>query len=232
MIILLASSALAQSCPDAPTVARRGDEITITFCAAVKTGCEEGCWAGATVRRASDAFHHDFEPVRLEAADLARPITVKGKPGADAVEFVIGVWADQYACGEDARHGCQAWGTLLGDELWTFPEDAYGWTYADFTDIAPRRISVLDAGGGPTLTSSVRALLEDKARLVQAEGLVDGGKANNPRAEIEVMYRGLWHRPQAWALAASLRDAKLGYRWTVKHWPEAPEAFVVAVGGE
>lgn len=232
MILLLAQLAWAGTCPDEPQVVRQGEAVTVTFCPEVaKSDCAEGCWAGATLRRASDASHYDLEPVRVEPGATG-PITVKGKPGAGYVEIVVGVWAEKTACGaSEDRHGCRAWGSVLEGDLWTWPEYAYSGEYTSYTDIGPRRISVLEAGGGAAVAAKARAVLDERADYV-AEEVVDGGKAGNPRAEIEILYRGRWHRAQAWALAAMLREGGVGYRWSVKHWPEAPEAFVVAVGGE
>jgi hypothetical protein len=211
----LAGSAVA-ACPDPPAVSYDGRTFRATFCA------HGGHWAGATLRSASDGQQYDLPAVEVEGDT----VTVTGDVGPGYVQYVLGTWNAKSPCSA-GRHGCTAYGYELDENEWSFPSGAYEWGYESaFADLRPARVQVLDAGGGAALAAKVRGALPGLGMPV-----LDGGAAAHPRGEIQVLYRARWDRPRAWRIAAALRDAELGYRWTVTQWAEAPEAFVVAVGG-
>ena len=225
MLAWVAHLAVAAECPEEPVVAAQGQTVSVTFCPTA-VGCQDGCFAGVTLRRASDAMHYDMEAVPLTAEQLGKPVRVSGTVGSGFVQYVAGVWEDKATCSDNPRHGCQAYGYVLNDAIWAYPNGAFEyWEMHPFVDFEPPRVQVLEAGGGSTLAWEVRTLLQADHEVVE-------GTANNQRTEIQVLYRARWDRPRAWKIANTLREARLGYRWTVSQWADAPEAFVVAVGGE
>lgn len=189
------------------------DTFTATFCG---SGARYG---GATVRRARDAVHLD-----LAAVDVTGDtVTVTGAVGPGITQYVLGTWSTKRAC-STGRHGCVSHGYELDDVVRSWPDGAYEYGEHDFVDLAPVRVQVLDAGGGAALVGQIRGFLTEYP-------IVEGGQAQTKRPEIQVLYRARWDRIRAWSIAARLKRAGLGARWTVAQWPEAPEAFVVAVGG-
>ena len=232
--------ALATCSPGEPEVKYDGQTFTATFCAAdfLKAGGEcraqrglndtgyvgdNNCFAGATLRRAEDAFHYDLPVVEVSESDLAAPIRLSAKVGPGFVEYIVGVWTDKEPC-STGRHGCEAYGYLVFENRWSFPYAYAGESTHPFAKISPTRVKLLDAGGGAALVKQTKGVLEGYT-------FVDGGKANNTRHEIQVMYRAKWDRFKAWDLANTLEEAGAGYHWSVMHWAEAPEDFVIAVGG-
>jgi hypothetical protein len=201
-------------CPNPPAVQYDGKRFSATFCGA------GGKWAGATVRRAADSAHVDLPAVPVEGD----AVTVSGEVGPGIVQYVVGSWTEKRPC-TTGRHGCVAYGYELDGEVLVFPDDAYWGAEHGFADLQPMRVAVMDAGGGPELARKIRELLPTKKYPT-----VEGAKASAPRTQIEVLYRARWDRIRAWEIAATLHQAELGARWTVVHWPDAPEAFVVAVG--
>ncbi len=219
---LLAASAVATTCPEAPRFDYDGKTFTATFCP------KESGWVGATLRRSSDGHQFDL-PVRQGRA--GEPVTLSAEVGPGYVQVVLAVWEENAPCerGAEARHGCREYGYVV-DGLHDgsdYPAWAYERRYHAFHDLTPRRIRVLDAGAGADTTAKVREAVEDGRVEV-----VDGGKAGAPRTHIEVLYRDKWERGSAWELAASLRAAEAGVHWTVRHWPDASDTFVIAVGTE
>lgn len=229
--ILTAVAPFAAECIERPTVRVDGTVVSVTFCPPV-TSCVDGCWAGATVRR-SDATIVDLAPV--EVSRLGAPITVTGEVGANASEFMAGLWEERRpTCdAREKRPGCGAYG-ILDDPLWSWPEYNY-YATPSFMDIRPLNLSVLDAGAGPAVTAKIRRVLQEaiaQNTLGLANGAVsDGGTATAKRQHVEILYRDKWDRTAAWRLAEVLKEGECGFRWTVKHWPEAGTTFVIAAGG-
>lgn len=219
LLFLLAFPALAGACPlTEPEVQYDEKTFTVTFCTGGITG-----FAGATLRRKTDGMHFDLEAKPIAEGDEV--VTLSQEVGPGFVDYVVASWARKDPCTE-GRHGCTAYGYALQDEYETWPHHAYGGSTHDFAPLSEPRVQVLDAGGGADLARKIRELLP--TRNLQ---IVDGGKAGNPRTEIEILYRAKWDRVEAWRIAGILKDANLGFHWTVRHWPDAPEAFVIAAGG-
>lgn len=82
----------------------------------------------------------------------------------------------------------------------------------------------MDAGAGPEAVAEVRKVVSDLLAKDPFQ-LVDGGKAQAPRQQIEILIRDAGHS----ALAREL-SRKLGRPALVKPWSEAPDPIVVAVG--
>jgi hypothetical protein len=242
-LVLGASPVYAESCKSGPpAVTYERGVFTVTFCPAsmaedcVESPCDrpcqhKPCYVGATVRRAKDGFQFDLPAKEITVADPWEPITLSAKVGPGYVEYVVAVWPDKVSCKDapSSRHGCSQYGYLLtwgdgGEGYWSHPSDAY-WSHASrFADIQPMKVQLLDAGGGSELVARAKSTLSDFT-------VVDGGPATAKREHVEVLYRAKWERGFAWAIAKQLRDAKIGIRWDAKHWPDAPEDFVVALGG-
>lgn len=227
-LALGATSGRAETCsPGAPTVKYNGKTFTVTFCAsgAASECSSKPCYAGATLRRAKDAFQYDLPAKEVDAEALRAPVTLAAKPGTGFVEYVVGVWPEKQKCSGSKRHGCKEYGYVLagGEPHWSFPDDAYWGPKSSFTKIKPSRVQVLDAGGGEDLVARARTALTGWT-------LTDGGKAIRQRDFVVVLYRAKWGRGEAWTIAKKLRDANVGVRWDVEHWHDAPEAFVVALG--
>jgi hypothetical protein len=223
----ISSAHAACDADEKPSVRFSDGEISVTFCASEAINeCDQDCFVGLTARRAKDAFHFDLPVMEVTEKQLASPITISGNVGKDAVQYVVGVWLEKSTC-TTGRHGCEAYGYRVNEPVWSFPEDAYNWHHLhDFAEIYPSRIQLLDAGGGAPLKKKVKAALEG-----HQTDIIDGGKADTTQNEIQVLYRARWDRGRAWSLALTLKEEDVGYHWTVKHWPDAPERFVVAVGG-
>ena len=211
--------ASAAECPDAPVVTYNGRVFQATL-------CTSGAFAGATLRKASDGSHFDLPAAEVRTGPDGEPIpvTLRAEVGPGYVQYILAAWDRKVPCSE-GRHGCTAYGYLLDEPVESYPPYAYDATIeSPFLDLRPVRVSVMDAGGGP-LAKSVLTALPSAGWTV-----VDGGPATNPRSEVQILYRARWDRPKAWAIAAALREREIGYRFSVSQWPEAPEAFVVAVG--
>jgi hypothetical protein len=213
--LLLVTGARAD-CPfqDAPKVRYDGQTFTATMCGS-------GTWAGATVRRATDGAQLDLPAVAV----TGETVTVSGEVGPGIVQYFLATWEDKEPCAA-GRHGCVAYGYQLRGIVEGWPKWDGEWDPHPFADFTPVSARVLDAGGGPALVKRVR----DALSAATFQRLIDGGRAAAPRTEIVVLYRGRWDRIRAWEVASRLREAEIGVRWSVAHWPEAPDAFVIAVG--
>lgn len=209
-----------------PEVRYDGQTFTATFCDQVPSTCDEGApvWGGATLRRASDSFHHDLPAAQVEGGR----VTVSGEVGPGFVQYVIGTWCDKEPC-TSGRHGCEAHGYELQQPSWTQPRHAYDGQEHSFAELHPLAVQLVDAGGGAQLVGKISKQLRTSSPI-RFEAIHDGGDARSPRDHVQILYRGRWDRVRAWKLASTLREAELGIRWSVEHWPEAPEAFVIAVG--
>jgi hypothetical protein len=216
---LLLSSALAADCPDEPVITY--EKGTFRAAACIPAECEDTCYLGATLRRGSDAQHLDLAFVEGKAGE---PVVVEKAVGTGYLEYIVAIWEHK---SEDASHPT---GFVLDQELLTVPGGAFGDYRYSFAAFDERAVSILDAGGG-ALTAKVAGALEALGHHSIPKEVQQGGKAGNTRDDIEVLYRAKWDRAVAWTIAGALSDADVGYRWRVRQWDGAPEAFVIAVGG-
>lgn len=225
--LLLSSLARADCEPSKPRVEVDGRRFSVTFCTDAREGkqCDSGCYAGVTLRRAKDAFHFDLPVKEVSHADVEKPITLSAEIEPGFVEFLVALWGTKNACtqGPDARHGCKTYGYVLEEVVWSFPGHGYWGGPSGFAPILPAKVKLLDAGGGAKLIRKAK-------RALRGHKVVPGGRAKTPRSHVEILYRAKWDRGAAWGIAGKLRKVGVGIRWDVAHWPEAPEAFVVAIG--
>jgi hypothetical protein len=234
MVLALGTTAAFADCKEAaPTVSYVGGKFTATVTVCLESCTVATCYLGATLQAARDGSTFDLPAKEFKVGKGSAQVSLSEKVGAGFTAYAVAVWSTKTPCdrAKGSRQGCIDYGYYLGGEnddapLWGWPVGGWGWGQDEkFAPIGPVRVQVLDAGGGAALVGKARAALEAVAKPV-----VDGGKAVKPRFQVEVMYRNAGDRQAAWAIVETLKTAGVGIRWDVAPWPEAPEAFVVALG--
>lgn len=175
----------------------------------VRLGCPEQrqkpLWVGWSLHKARGGpVWYDLPAVKVAAADLKRPVTLKADVGPGWIGYAVGLWGTKVApCEKTPRRaysthdpakvdGCKRYGYVLDDDLGTIPSGfSYGvcsegscWegAWAPLNEV-PLRIRVLDASGGREAVNGVVRRVKDFRMMTQLATATAEGGDDSPEGE-------------------------------------------------